>query len=70
MENVLSIVGKYSTHEQEQTAQTALFTMKLLAKRLAEKHPSDFGTVGTLLEHSLSLLIIYIHYWNSKWFRA
>ncbi len=42
LENLLSIISKYSTHEQEQTAQTALFTIKLLAKRLAEKHPTDF----------------------------
>lgn len=46
MESLLGIVGKYSTHEQEQTAQTALFTIKLLAKRLAEKHPNDFSTVS------------------------
>jgi hypothetical protein len=46
MENLLTIVSKYSTHEQEQTAQTALFTIKLLAKRLAEKHPTEFSTVS------------------------
>jgi hypothetical protein len=45
MDNLLSIVKKYSTHEQEQTAQTALFTVKLLAKRLAEKHPTEFSAV-------------------------
>jgi len=48
MDNLLTIVGKYSTHEQEQTAQTALFTIKLLAKRLAEKHPEEFSPVSQL----------------------
>jgi hypothetical protein len=46
MENFLTIISKYSTHEQEQTAQTALFTIKLLAKRLAEKHPTEFSSVS------------------------
>jgi hypothetical protein len=49
LENLLSIISKYSTHEQEQTAQTALFTIKLLAKRLAEKHPTDFSPVRFFL---------------------
>jgi len=53
MENLLSIVSKYSTHEQEQTAQTALFTMKLLAKRLAEKHPTEFSSVSFFLNFAL-----------------
>jgi hypothetical protein len=48
MDNVLSIVSKYSTNEQEQTAQAALFTIKLLAKRLAEKHPTEFLSVSWL----------------------
>jgi len=46
IDNILSIVSKYSTHEQEQTAQTALFTIKLCAKRLAEKHPTEFSSVS------------------------
>ena len=48
MDNFLSIIKKYSTHEQEQTAQTALFTIKLLAKRLAEKYPTEFSSVSYL----------------------
>lgn len=51
MDNLLSIVSKYSTHEQEQTAQTALFTIKLLAKRLAEKHPTEFSSVSLFYLH-------------------
>jgi hypothetical protein len=50
MDNLLSIVSKYSTNEQEQTAQTALFTIKLLAKRLAEKHPEEFSSVSFLID--------------------
>ncbi|CAF2088985.1 unnamed protein product [Rotaria magnacalcarata] len=46
MDGLLSIINKYSTHEQEQTAQTALFSIKLLAKRLAEKHPTEFSSVS------------------------
>ena len=46
MDSLLSIISKYSTHEQEQTAQTALFTIKLLAKRLAEKYPTEFSSVS------------------------
>ena len=46
MENFLNIVSRYSTHEQEQTAQTALFTIKLFAKHLAEKHPTEFSSVS------------------------
>ncbi|CAF0784428.1 unnamed protein product [Adineta steineri] len=46
MDNILSIVSKNSTNEQEQTAQTALFTVKLLAKRLGEKHPTEFSSVS------------------------
>ena len=46
MENLLAMVAKYSTHEQEQTAQTVLFSIKLLAKRLAEKHPTEFSSVS------------------------
>ena len=46
LENFLNIIGRYSTHEQEQTAQTALFTIKLLAKYLAEKHPTEFSSVS------------------------
>ena len=54
MENFLTIVSKYSTHEQEQTAQTALYTIKLLAKRLAENHPTEFSTVS---EHYVNIFI-------------
>ncbi len=67
MENLLSIVSKYSTHEQEQTAQTALFTMKLLAKRLAEKHPTEFSSVSFFLNFAfcfkddISRLYTYIY---------
>lgn len=50
MDCLLSIVNKYSTHEQEQTAQTVLFSIKLLAKRLAEKHPTEFQSVSFILK--------------------
>ncbi len=56
MDNLLSIVSKYSTHEQEQTSQTTLFTIKLLAKRLAEKHPTEFSSVSSFL-NSLEIYI-------------
>jgi hypothetical protein len=60
MDNLLSIVSKYSTHEQEQTSQTTLFTIKLLAKRLGEKHPTEFSSVSSIfnsLEIQIYLLI-------------
>ncbi len=47
MDIFLTIISKYATNEQEQTAQTALFTVKLLAKRLAEKHPTEFSSVSS-----------------------
>lgn len=46
MENFLTIVSRYATHEQEQTAQMALYTIKLFAKLLAEKHPNEFSSVS------------------------
>lgn len=51
---LFGIVSKYSNHEQEQTAQTALFTIKLLAKRLAEKHPAEFSTVSVASRRSFT----------------
>jgi hypothetical protein len=45
IDRLFGVISKYSNHEQEQTGQTALFTIKLLAKRLAEKHPNEFLSV-------------------------
>lgn len=46
IDQLFTIIEKFSTNEQEQTAQTALFTIKLLAKRLAEKNPQEFSSVN------------------------
>ena len=67
MDHLLAIVTKYSTYEQEQTAQTALFTIKLLAKRLAEKHPTEFSTVRfrllseRIIDGSLCIPVVDVH---------
>ncbi|CAF4798710.1 unnamed protein product [Rotaria sp. Silwood1] len=68
MNNLLSIVNKYSTHEQEQTAQTALFSIKLLAKRLAEKHPTEFSSItnNSFFFRSHCQCVINYFYFNTQ----
>ena len=57
---LFGIVSKYANHEQEQTAQTALFTIKLLAKRLAEKHPAEFSTVSVTSRRFTSPMFVVL----------
>jgi hypothetical protein len=35
----------------------ALFTIKLLAKRLAEKHPTEFSTVSVFIRTKIQNLV-------------